>query len=136
MIPRRQSKHDPFFSACAPLVGPALFRSGTGSRVSSYPRSSSLPVKLLVFSSPGALPSKDRVDADAGEGMCQEPSGQQSAGSARLSSAVLSRGRDQARVVLLCWVAGDGRGRGDDAADLKGRGGRILHTHPCIPAAH
>lgn len=54
----------------------------------------------------------------------------------RLSSAELSQGRDRARVVLLCWVAGDGRGRGDDAADLKGRGGRILHTHPCIPAAH
>lgn len=54
----------------------------------SYARSSSLPVKFIVFSSPRALPSKDRVDADAGEGMCQEPSGQQSAGSAQLSGAL------------------------------------------------
>lgn len=111
MIPRRQPKHDPFFGACAPLAGPALFGSGTGSRVSSYPRSSSLPVKLLVFSGPRALPSKDRVDADAGEGMCQEPSGQQSAGSAQLSGALSRPGPGKSGAAVLGGWRWEGKGR-------------------------
>lgn len=45
-------------------------------------------MKFIVFSSTRALPSKDRVDADACDGMYQEPSGQQSAGSAQLSGAL------------------------------------------------
>lgn len=68
-------------------------------------------MKLLVFSSPRALPSKDRVDADAGEGMCQEPSGQQSAGSAQLSGALPRPGAGKSGAAVLGGWRWEGKGR-------------------------